>query len=206
MSTSYCIKYIYVTYNLNTYFKHILPVSLIYFRCSFFTSASVDVAAFHQFQISENRGTEIIYYLAGWADGMSAWWLAAAIYPSIYLPPWPLQVQFISQIINQPTVCATSPSSTSPTFTRPPIQGNVLGNCFLPAFWGYLSVGKFGKPRMWMTWPLPFDWGNKQTYETRHPTSDGSTNEKGVAVRLRCVLNHDRKIHLSADTLAKIVH
>lgn len=46
------------------------------------SAASAGVAAFHQFQISENRETEIIYYL----DGRGGWdeQEQQSIHPSIY--------------------------------------------------------------------------------------------------------------------------
>jgi len=49
-----------------------------------FTSAAAGVAAFHQFQISENRETEIIYYLDGWVD-VDVCWMGGSNNLSIHL-------------------------------------------------------------------------------------------------------------------------
>jgi len=113
--------------------------------------------------------------MGGWVRmwmWLSVGWVAAAIYPSIYLPPWPLQVQFISQIINQPTVCL----SLSPSF---PIHSQPTQRLPSPPTW-QLFLARFcvligNKFKRAQTWPLPFDWENQQ---------DDSANEKGGALQL----------------------
>jgi len=59
-------------------------------------------------------------WMGGWM-WKSVGWVAATIYPSIYLPPWPLQVQFISQIINQTHRLFSPPTANLRHLLSPPI-------------------------------------------------------------------------------------